>query len=150
MSDISTAYDAVLTAATALFPNKTRIPNTLVIAQNAEQFLRDGYGLRVDAESPALSEFCRFSRSRTFTIILSREVIADEFDTGPMDTASKALLEDVYVLQKDFMNQDQIAQEQAIELIDMAGTSAILPLIGERSSFVLIEVSFQIQITDDI
>jgi hypothetical protein len=149
-SRISAIYDGVLTALAAMYPNKTRIPNALVISENAEQFLRDGYGLRIDPESPSDSEFCRFSRSRIFTVILSREVISDEFGTTSIDTASKALLEDTYSLQKDFMNQDQIGIESSIELINMAGTSSIIPFIGERGNFVLIEVSFQIQVTDDI
>jgi hypothetical protein len=150
MSSISQIYDTVVATMAAIFPTKTRIPNALVIEENPEQFLRDGYGIRLDPEAPAASEFCTFSRSRLFTIILSREVISDEFTTSAIDAASKAILEDTYTLQKDFMNQDQLGIESNIELIDMAGTSGIVPFIGERESFVLMEVSFQIQVTDNI
>lgn len=148
MSKVSLVYDAILTATAALFPNKRRIPNALVIEENPEQLLRDGYGLKVDAEAPAESEFCNFSRNRIFTILLSKEVIKTDIQTTQMDTASKALLEDVYTLQKDFMNPDQITIEESIEQIEMAGTSAITPFVGDRENFISVEVSFQIQITD--
>lgn len=150
MSKITTIYNAVLTALSTLYPNKTRIPNSLVLSENPEQYLRDGYGLRIDPESPADSEFCVFSRNRIFTILLTKEVLTTDMQTAQMDTASIALLEDVYSLQKDFMNADQIGQESSIEQIRMAGTSGIIPFIGERENFIVVEVSFQIQITDTI
>lgn len=150
MSKVSTIYDTLLTTIPAILPNKKRIPNTYSIEENPTQFLENSWGLRIDPESPAPSEFCTFSRNRTFTVILCREVIADEFDTSANDTAVKALLEDVYTLQKDFMNSDQIGIESSIEKIDMAGTGPIISLIGSNKNFIFIEVLFNIQITDNI
>lgn len=150
MSKISTAHDAVLTALASLFPNKLRIPNPYNIEDNPSQFLRDSYGMRVANEAPSDSEFCTFSRTRVFAITLSREVLSNYTQTDAMDTAVKALLEDVYTLQKDFMNPDQLNQEASIEKIDMAGTTPVLTFIGEHSNFIAIEVLFQLQITDNI
>lgn len=150
MSKVSTIYDTLLTTLATLLSGKTRIPNTYAIEENPMQYLEDSWGLRIDPENPAASEFCRFSRLRTFTVILCREVFADEFDTTNNDTAVKALLEDVYTLQKDFMNPDQIGIESNIEKIDMGGTGPIVSLIGSNKNFIFIEVYFNIQITDNI
>ena len=150
MSNVSTIYDAILTAVGALFPNKTRIPNTLTLEENPDQLMRDGYGLRADDETPVELSFCTFSRNRVFTIRLTKEVVTTDMQTTQMDTAIKALLEEVVLLQKDFMNPDQIEVETSIEIIRMAGTSAVSAFSGDRENFILIDVSFEIQITDNI
>ena len=150
MSKISTIFDTLLTTIAALYPSKTRIPNPYIIDDNSNQFLRDGYGLRISPETPSDSEFCRFSRTRTFGIVLTKEVITTDSQTSQLDTASKALLEDVYTIQKDFMNYDQIGINDSIEKIDMLGTSAIEFYKGEFIDIISIEVLFNIQVTDDI
>jgi hypothetical protein len=140
----------MLTTLTALFPTKTRIPNPYDLTDNPIILLRDGYGLKLDDEAPARSEFCNFSRNKIFTIVLAREVLKGDMQTTQFDTAVKAMQEDVYELQKDLLNVDQIGIESSIEKIDMGGTSGIVSFIGERSNFIAMEIMFFIQITDNL
>lgn len=150
MSKISTVYDTVLSTLSTLFSSKTRIPNPYFIEDNASQFLANGYGLKILPEANADSEFCTFSRIRTFAVTFSREVIQTESETSQLDIAIKALVEDVYILQKYFINPNQLGIESSIEKIDIGGTTGIEFFSGERTNLIVMDVLFLIQITDDI
>jgi len=147
-SKISVTYDAVITMLETLFPNKTRIPNTYSITDNSDLFMRDGYGLRVDGSSFSESEFCNFSRLREFTVTLTRELLRDESDYLPYDVTVKLILEDVYTLQKNFLNANQLGQEASIEKIDFSNTSAIEEFKTDQNNFLSMDVTFPLQVTD--
>lgn len=150
MSKISDVYDTILTTVGTLFPSKTRIPNPYLIEDNPIQYLEDGYGVRIFPESPAPSEYCRFSRTRIFSIVLSKEVITTDIQTIQYDTTAKELLEEVYTLQKDFLNPDQLGIEDKVEKIEMGGTGPIELFKGDKVDILTMDVLFQVQITDDI
>ena len=152
MSKVTNVYNGVLTALATLYPNKTRIPNVMKssLEYNPEQFLRNGYGLKVESESPEGGEFHTFTRNRIFSIVLTKEVLTTNMQTSQMDTAILSLLEETYSLQKDFMNADQIGIDNYLDIINMVGSSEVYHFVGERNSFIAIDVMFNIRITDDI
>lgn len=147
-TSISTVYDAILTELGTIFPNKLRIPNAYTIIRNPVQFLRDAYGLRVDAAVEAKRDFCNFSRIRDFTVILSREVLKTDVQTDQMDTAVKAMLEDVYTLQKNFLDGEQIGAATDIDIINVGAFTGIEEFIFEKTNFINTEVAFSIQVSN--
>jgi hypothetical protein len=150
MSKISTVYDQVLTELGTLFSGKTRIPNAYSLVDNNFQFLRDGWGLKIGTSSPAESEFKSFNRSHTFSVVLSREVIRTDSDADPIDVVTKAILEDVYTLERRFMDYDQLSIEADIEIIEQGNNSGIEFFIGDDFSFASIEADFNINIRENI
>lgn len=150
MSRVSTVYDTILSVMATLFPNKTRIPNAYNLPNNNELFLRDGWGLRMDSGSQQSSEFCNFRLERGFTIVFTREVLKTDSQTTNEDTAVKALLEDVYTVQKDFLNVDQFGAAASIDFVLIGSSSAVTEFMGEAERFKSIEASFLINITEDL
>lgn len=149
-TSISTVYDGILTELAAIFSSKIRIPNAYSLVDNPTQYLRDAYGMRVDAAVETRRDFCTFSRIRDFTVILTREVIKTEIQTSQVDTAVKAMLEDVYTLQKEFSNADQIGVATSLDKIDVGAFTGIEYFNFEKSNFISTEVSFSIMVTNDI
>lgn len=150
MSSISTIYDTILSTLGTMFSTRTRIPNPYIIEENPIQLLRNGYGLKILQEAPATSEFCRFSRSRSLAITISKEVLSTELQTSAYDATVKALLEDAYTIQKDFLNPDQLGIESDIERIEMAGTGPIELLKGDKINILSMDILFIVQVTDDL
>ena len=148
MSKISTVYDAMLTRLGVLYPNKTRIPNPYNIEDNNDNFLIDGFGLIVDSSAVQPHEFCNFNVERTFTVILTREMIATDSDETKYDSVAKLLLEDVYTLQKDFYNVNQLASEASIEQISLGPSSGVSEIFSGKINHLSIETSFLIQVRE--
>ncbi len=151
MSKVSTIYDQLKdTILPALLPNHTRIPNAYSLPDNDEGLLRQSWGLRVNTANPSDSEFKAFNVVRTFTVVLTREVVDLESQFDSIDNASKELLEDVVTLQKRLINPDQIAIESDIELIDLGNISGIEFVQGDKYNFAFIEADFLINIRENI
>lgn len=148
MTKISNVYDAILTELTAVFPNKIRIPNAYAPEQNPVQFLRDSWGLKVDPAEPTQRDFTVYSRFRNFTIILTREVIKTDIQTAQMDTAVKAMLEDLNTLQKEFLGPDQFNTASNIDIANVGAFTGIEFFIFEKSNFITSEISFSIQVSN--
>lgn len=151
MSKVSTIYDQLVDVTIpAVLPNHTRIPNAYSLEDNSDNFTRQGWGLRVGTSTPAESEFKAFNNERTFTIVLTREIIRLDSDSDTVDTAVKLLLEDVYELQKRLLNPDQIAIESDVEQIDISNVSGIEFVTGDKFNFAAIEADFLINIRENL
>lgn len=150
MSKVSTVYDQVLTELNTLFSLKTRIPNAYSLVDNNAQFLKDGWGLKIGTSTPAESEFKSFNRSNTFTVVLAREVIRVDSDASVIDDVTKDILEDIYTLEKRFLDYDQLAIEADIEIIEAGNNSGVDFFFGQDFNFASIEADFSINIRENI
>ncbi len=153
MSKISTIYDQLISVVIpTLLPDHTRVPNAYSLEDNIEGLLRQGWGLRVNSSSPTEdgSDFKSFNNIRSFSIIVVREVVKTESEFDTLDTVSKNLLEDIYTLQKDLLNVDQIDIETSIEQISTGATSGIEFVLGDKFNFAFIEAEFEINIRENL
>ena len=150
MSKISTVYDEVLSVLGNLYPDKTRLTNAYDLDDNVDPLLRDGYGLKVGTGTPVDSEFKNFSVDRSFSVVLTREVVRTEDNSTAVDSDVKALLEDVVTGQKDFYNVDQIDIPNSIEKIDLGPISAVEYFKNDRSNFISMEYELIIQVTENL
>ena len=148
MSKISTVYDALVTRLGVLFGAKTRIPNPYELSDNNDQFLVNGYGLTISSSDQAPHEFKVFNIERIFNVVFTRELIATDSDETQYDSIAKALLEDVYIVQKDFYNESQVAVESSVENIGLGTSSGIEFVFSGKKRYLLIEVGFPIQIRE--
>ena len=151
MSKVSTIYDQLIgTTIPTLLPNHTRVPNPYSLEDNSDNFLRQGWGLKIGTSTPAESEFKSFNNERTFTIVLTREIIRLDSDSETIDTAVKLLLEDVFELQKRLLNPDQITIESDVELIDISNVSGVEFVQGDKFNFAAMEADFLINIRENL
>lgn len=142
MSNITTFYDTLLRASSELFPEKTKIPNPYDLTQNAENFLRDGYGITINGSSPEQGEFKNYEYGVLFSVVFAREVLKTNENTSVIETATKALFEDVHLARKDFYNVDQLGIDDNIQRIDLGASSGVEFILGDRFNFITVEVSF--------
>lgn len=133
-----------------LYAGGTKIPYAYDLAKNDDNFLRQGWGLKVGQSNPVQLEFCKNAFERVFTVVLTREV----FNTGSNDSAYddivKAMLEDIYSVQDRFNEPDQIAIDDDIVKIDFLSASGAEQVDTEKANFLTMEASFNFTIQETI
>ena len=150
MSNVSTIYDRLLVVLPTLFTTRTRIPNPYSIEDNQSVLLKNGYGLKVNGTSSEESEFCTYSYSVDFGVVFTNEVVMLGNDADGYDAAVKLLLEASNTLQDNWLDNNQIGIEANITQVTFEGTSGIDFLVAGKNNFVTIEVSFTVQVTENL
>jgi hypothetical protein len=151
MSKVSDIYDQLANVVIpSLLPSHTRFANAYSLEDNIEGLMRQGWGFRVGPSTPFESDFKSFNNVRTFSIIVCREVVELESQFDTLDSVSKNLLEDIYILQKDLLNVDQIEIESSIEQIEAGGVTGIEFVQGEKFNFAFLEAEFLINIRENL
>lgn len=151
MSNISTIYDTILAAMTALFPTKTRIPNAYSLSDNQSHLLRDGYGVKLNSASSAEGEICgNFNVNRDISIVFTQEIVRGDSEHGQVDTAVKNLAESVVTLQKDFYHADRMGIPSNVSNIELSSISGVEFFISGKNNFISMEISFNFYIRENI
>ena len=89
--------------------------------------------------------------SQEIGIVLTREVRTTQNNKTPLETSTKALIEDAVLVRKDFYNADQLAIDSAIENITFLGRSEVEQLDPEEGFYIIsTTVSFIFQIQEEI
>lgn len=144
MSNISTAFDAIKTRMQALFPEAqgwVQMANPYEPEQNTLAVHNKGWGI---ALGPGVNTnrnlSCKLSVQRQVIVTFLRRRYANELDIEPKETAEKAILEDQFVLIKDFektpalnnstsgITRFQFASDAGIENV-FAGEEAFIKLV---------------------
>jgi hypothetical protein len=146
MSKASTIYDQIVSQLATLFPSATRIPDAYAVEENNDNFLRNGYGIKVGSADFQEFEFCKWMVGRQVTIVFTKEVF--RLDSVSADTVEKALLEAVYETQKLFFNYSQLGIEADIMRVDITGSSEIQRVSSENGLYMSIECSFNFLIQE--
>lgn len=151
MSKISSIYDAIRTAVTAKMTGKTEIPNPYSLSDNAFQFLKNGFGIKIGEGSlGALNIYKEDNEARTFTIILTREVFKMDTDPTGLISGSKTLLEDARTIKNDMLAFDQVALPADIQKIDFVSASGIEFIGADKFNLIYNEISFTVEYSETI
>lgn len=152
MSNVTTFYDTLLAASATLFPSKTKIPNAYDISRNSEMFLRDGYGVKMNGTTPDSenAEFKDYQYGVEFSLVFSREILRLKEDTVLIETATKAIYEDVHTARLDFYNVDQLGIDDNILRVDLGPSSGIEFIEGDNYNFIAVEVNFTAYIRETL
>lgn len=150
MSKVSIIYDKIVDELALLYPDKTRIPYAYSLADNNARFLIDGYGLQIGASTFEQLEFCNFMNNREVTVVLTKEVFRTDSDADVIDDISKALLENVYDVQKLFYSYNELGIEESIAKVDIGSVSAIEEVISGKQSFLSMSASFNFYILENL
>lgn len=153
MSRVSTVYDQMITVLNSLMSSAAgyyRIPNVENLEDNIELVLRKGYALQYRGAAAEQGEFHTFVNNHAFSVVLTREVMKLDTQVTAYDTAIKAMLDDAYTVQRDFMNADQIGADSSIRLITCDSIGPVKDVQSEKGRFKSISVDFNILISEDI
>lgn len=148
MSEISNVYDDIITQLETIFPDKCRIPNVYSLEDNAVQFLRNSWGLRVDEAAPTTRDFTSFSRVRNFTIVLTHEVLRTCSQTSKIDNVVKSLLESVNTLQLSFLSGDQFGSSKNLDIVNVGSFTGFNYFFFDKSNFLTTEIAFAVQVSN--
>lgn len=152
MSNISTAYDALLARLVVLFTSGSgwlQIPNGMDVPSNSEGFLKKGYGLAVGSSTNTKRQLsCTLSTDRIFKVSIARESFLTDGDTSGYDTIQKTLMEDLFSVIRDFeknitLNGGQIFAEYVSD-------TGVLPIEGDSFNFVYVSCDFKISLFDNL
>ena len=146
MSKISNVYDYYVTRLAALFPSKTRIPNPYSLEDNSFQFLRDGYGLKINGHNIARLDFKSIAQAYDFSVVFCLEAIRMEHNETSYDDIVKQLNEDTFTLRKDFYDIDN--DNADIDQINLSGTDPVGFFITGKNNFLFIETTITTNISE--
>jgi hypothetical protein len=150
MSKVSTIYDRLLVELAALYPTKTRIPYAYSLPDNNARFLVDGYGLTIGPSSFEQFEFCDFMNTREVNVVLTKEVFRTDSDASVIDSITKAILENVYEVQKLFYSYNELGIPNDIAKVDIGSVSAVEEVISGKQSFLSMTASFNFYIIEKL
>lgn len=145
MSTISSIYDALQTlVGTTLFPTKLELVNPIDIPANADQILKNGWGIAVGNASNTFRQVsCQLSISRSFTFTLTRQIEAIHIDTAARATTEKALLEDHYTLIKELEKNAQLSG--LYKKLDYQSDNGIEEIVADKKSFLMIQTQVEVE-----
>ena len=149
MTKISTIHDTINSTLLTIFPTKTRIPNAYSLVDNAEQFLKNGFGLKYNGSSLVAFEICNRRESADFSLVLSSEFYHLETAQTAFDSPTKTILEDAEIFKARFYKTDLLADLNIISL-DVTTTSGLANLSGDKYNFLTIEINFKIDYFESI
>jgi hypothetical protein len=133
------------------FSTKTQIVNPYEIENNDKNLLRNGWGITIGNATNVPSQVFNFTWiAQEFGIILTREIRATEHNKTPLETASKAMVEDAILLRIDFHNADQIAIESSIENINFLNRTPISYVGVDGYNIIWCSVNFSFEIKESI
>lgn len=144
MSNISTAFDEIKLRMQTLFPSGDgwiQMANPYEPEQNTLAVMNKGWGIALGPGTNTNRNLsCKLSVQRSISVTIMRRRYANELDIDPKETAEKAILEDQYILIKDFekapalnnstsgITRFQFASDAGIENV-FAGEEAFIKLV---------------------
>jgi hypothetical protein len=150
MSKISTLYDAIVTRIEAVLPSHTRIPNPYKIDENTQVFLNQGWGLSVAEGSDVRQQIsCYTDISRLFVITLTRKAYSLESSSTGKPTTEKLLLEDQFLLLKDFALDPDLGTT-VVSVFRFVGDGGIEYVYTETDKYLKISSTFEGKIVENL
>ena len=149
MGNFSTLYDAIVTRIETVLPSHTRLPNPYKINENAEPFLRQGWGIALGGANNTNRELaCRMSIARTFDVSIVRKFYSVEGSVDNKETVEKQLVEDQILLIKDFC--DNTALPNSFGIVNYDSDGGIEYVSGERDNYLVLRTSFNVEYFESI
>lgn len=144
MSQITTIYDNIHAAMSALFPSKLEMSDPVVIENNDGATLDDGYGIAISSGVNTNRQLCdSYSVERTFTITLSKLNPGTHKSITIYDNTSKALLEELHLLIQNI--NSNVAIRNSVSVIDWLSDGGIERFSGDSKQFLIIRATFKLE-----
>lgn len=152
MSQISTAYDALITRIETVLDaatnNYTRLPNCYNIEDNTDLKLRKGYGVAILAATNSNRELCKASIERTMEIILTRHYTGAEENAADKASVEKLLLEDQLLIIKDLETSSSL--NDTVMFSRWVSDNGIEFVAGETSRFFMLRTQISMEYLENL
>lgn len=144
MSQISTIYDAIGTVITTLFPTKKELSDPVIIENNDELTLQNGFGIYFGAAvNTNRIVGNQYSIERDVIVTLTKAMRGGHKDNAILKTNDKAMFEDQHILIKDFCSNNNIVLVSVNR--NFISDTGITRIIGEYKTFFMIQTTFKIE-----
>ena len=149
MTKISTIHDTIIAKLITVFPAKTRLPNAYSLPDNADQFVKNGYGLKYNGSDRIDFEFCKRRESANFSVVLTNQFFHLETKETAFDDPTKTILEDAETFKAEFYKVQNLGDSNIIS-VDVTTTSGLANLTGDKYNFLTIEINFKVDYFESI
>lgn len=145
-TQITAVYDAFVSTFTSVLPTYVQIPNVYDPGNNANLFLKRGYGVGI---GPAVSTRnlrdlnCRMAIQRTVSVIMTRQLTASITDSTGIGSVVKDLLEDKYKIIESVEKNPTLGG--AAVLAAFVSDGGIEYLTAGEAKYLLIEAQFDVE-----
>ena len=144
MTEISTAYNALVTRLTSLLSTHKRLSNPYVLSDNNDRYLEKGWGLAVGPAVNSNREISgRVSVLREFTIPITRKFFAKEHDVSTKATTELAILEDVQIVIDDL--EENVTLDSGRYLVKYVGDSGITQVRDDQEGLLAVLVNVTVE-----
>ena len=149
MSQVSTIYDNIQTAVAALFPSKLELSDPLIIENNDEKSLANGYGIHLSSATNTNRTLCDdYWVSREFVITLAKINAGTHKSNTIYDNTNKAILEELHVLIQTVNSNTAI--RNSVSLIEWVSDGGIERLSGDSKQFLIIRATFRLEYRESL
>jgi len=150
VSDATILYDAVHARINAVLPSHKRLSDPYKFTKNTDSEKRQGYGVRVGpGRNPNQSISCFVVLDQTMTIVLTRLSEGREMDAAKKAVAEKQLLEDLFLIVKDFESSPTLGTTQVVSS-NFDGHAGIEFIGTERDDVLKLEADFTFKYTENL
>lgn len=151
MSKITDVYNALKTRIETVLPNNTRMTNPYKPEENMEPILDRAYGIQIGSMINTERRLsCTASIQRTFVVVLTRKYFALELDREQKQIAELQLVEDQFLLIKDFEGEPTLGDSDAVTRSKVASDAGIEFVFNEKDNFFKLEMDVEIEYFEDL
>jgi hypothetical protein len=151
MSDISTLYDAVHSRIQTILPTHKRLSDPYLFTKNTDSEKRKGYGVRIGSGEKINPNqlSCDLILRQTMIVVLTRMVQGRETDSDKKAETEKQLLEDLFLIVKDFETEGMTSIPPAISA-DFISHNGI-EFVGTGSDAIMkVETTFEFRYRENL
>lgn len=150
-SKLSNVYDSLRTRLAALYSAKTVIPYPYSLADNPQQFLVSGYGIKIGSGSNSdLSTDYLHTVDRSFSVVITAEAYDLSTGNSGLITATKSLFDDLYDLKNDLLDLGRVNPMYQGEGIVYDNDNGLEEVASGEKRFLSLEAFFTFELTQEI
>jgi len=144
---ITDAYDGLVTLVSGALPNHKKIANPYSLTDNMTPILEQGYGIRIGpSKNPRRFVGGYRSTSRTFFVVITRELAANADDTTQCRASELAILEDAQAVMKAAEVNPTLSNKVTLSQWDQ--DSGIGYVQEEKYKFLTLEIGCTVEYTE--
>lgn len=150
MSNISDAYDEIRADLKVLFPNKKQLTNAVLIEDNTEAALRDGFGIRfATAVNTNRQLEGKLTQERDIIIILTLRSNSKEMDIDKKFDSMKAIVEQQLLLINKYEKEPTLLAGD-VPIFRYVSDPGIENVSLNEETFFKIESTFKMEIFENL
>jgi len=144
MSQISTIFDNIQTAVSTLFPLKLELSDPVVIENNDEKTLANGYGIHMSGATNSNRVLCnQYTVEREFVITITKLNAGTHKSNTIFESTIKSLLEELHLLIQTV--NENTAIRNSVSIIDWVSDGGIERFSGDSKQFLMIRSIFRLE-----